>query len=131
MAARQEEGRYETKLFEYLFVCKGLSNDDVGVARGTVFEEIRPGTGFKTGDFVQEKLGGGATVERFLGEILSGTYFHAAQPPSREWRPYFAMYSAAECVVTLGQQQKSLAMLRQRQKIKSFVSEKRDRPRRM
>ena len=28
----------------------------VGVARGTVFEEIRPGAGFKTGDFVKEKL---------------------------------------------------------------------------
>ena len=35
-------------------VCKGLSNDDVGVARGTVFQEIRPGAGFKTGNFVKE-----------------------------------------------------------------------------
>ena len=25
----------------------------------TVFEEIRPGAGFETGDFVEEKLGGG------------------------------------------------------------------------
>ena len=38
--------------------CKGPSNDDVGVARGTVFQEIRPGVGFKTGDSVKEKLGG-------------------------------------------------------------------------
>ena len=33
MAARQEEGRYETQLFVYFLVCKGLpglSNDDVG-----------------------------------------------------------------------------------------------------
>ena len=30
----------------------------VGVAKGTVFQEIRPWTGFKTGDFVKEKLGG-------------------------------------------------------------------------
>ena len=28
------------------------------VARGTVFQEIRPWAGFKTGDFVIEKLGG-------------------------------------------------------------------------
>ena len=37
--------------------CKGLSNDDIEVARGTVFQEIRPGVGFKTGGFVKEKLG--------------------------------------------------------------------------
>ena len=47
----------------HFHVCKGLlvllSNDDVGVARGTVLQEVRPGAGFKTGDFVQEKLGGG------------------------------------------------------------------------
>ena len=59
MAARQEERRYDTQLFVYFLVCKGLSNDGVGVARGTVFEEIRPGASFKTGDFVNEKLGGG------------------------------------------------------------------------
>ena len=31
-----------------------------------MFQEIRPGAGFKTGDFVQDKVGGGggATVER-------------------------------------------------------------------
>ena len=50
-------------IFTYFLVCQGLSNDDVGVpTRGTVFEEIWPGAGFKTGDFVKEKLG--ATVER-------------------------------------------------------------------
>ena len=38
--------------------CKALSNDDVWVARGTVFQEIRPGAGFKTADFVKESLGG-------------------------------------------------------------------------
>ena len=42
---------------EYL-VCGGLSNDDVRVVRGAVFQEIRPGAGFQTGDFVKEKLGG-------------------------------------------------------------------------
>ena len=29
------------------------------VSRDTVFQEILPGAGFETGDFVQEKLGGG------------------------------------------------------------------------
>ena len=50
----------------FLF-AKGLSSDDVGVASVTVFAEVRPGAGFKTGDFVKEKLGrggGGATVTR-------------------------------------------------------------------
>ena len=32
--------------------------EDVGVSRDTVFQEIRPGAGFETGDFVKEKLGG-------------------------------------------------------------------------
>ena len=38
---------------------KGLSNGNVGVARGAVFQEIRPGVGFETGDSVKkEKMGG-------------------------------------------------------------------------
>ena len=47
-------------IFMYFVVCKGraLSNDDVVVARGAVFQEVRPGAGFKTGDFVKEQLGG-------------------------------------------------------------------------
>ena len=42
----------------YFIVCKGLSNDDFGVATGAVFQQIWPGVGFKTDDFVKEKLGG-------------------------------------------------------------------------
>ena len=46
----------------HIFSCvhKGLSIDDVGVSRDTVFQEIRQGVGFETGDFVatEEKLGG-------------------------------------------------------------------------
>ena len=47
-----------------IFLCakKGLSNDDVGVAGDAVFQEVPPGAGVKTGDFVKEMLGG-ATVE--------------------------------------------------------------------
>ena len=42
-----------------LVAKEGPSSDDLGVgARGTVFQEIRPGAGVKTGDFVKEKLGG-------------------------------------------------------------------------
>ena len=45
-------------IFMYFLVCKGRSNDDVVGARGTVFQEIRPGAGLKTGDFVKEMLAG-------------------------------------------------------------------------
>ena len=50
----------------YLLVCKGRSNDDVGVSRGTVLRGVRPGAGFKTGDFVRENLGGLSLVEAFM-----------------------------------------------------------------
>ena len=46
----------ENVFFAYFLACKGLvllSNDDVGVARGTVFQNMRPGAGFKTGNFVK------------------------------------------------------------------------------
>ena len=45
----------------FLFATIGLWNNDLGVARGIiiiVLQEVRPGAGFKTGDFVQEKLWG-------------------------------------------------------------------------
>ena len=58
MAARHEDGRFAKRNFMYFLVCKGLSNDDVGGTRGTEFQEIRPGAGFETGDFVTEMLGG-------------------------------------------------------------------------
>ena len=51
MAARHEEGRYKTKDSMCFVVFKGLSNDNVRVERGTVFQEVRPGAGFKTSDF--------------------------------------------------------------------------------
>ena len=40
----------------YFLIGKGLSNDGVGVGRGTVIQEIPPRAGFKTGDFVTEKF---------------------------------------------------------------------------
>ena len=46
-------------------VCKGLSTDDVGVARGVIFQEIRPGTGFKSGDSVKRKVRGGYSRTTF------------------------------------------------------------------
>ena len=71
MAARHEEGCYEKQCIHVLscFAKKGLSNDAVGVARGTAFQEIRPGAGFKTGNLVEESWGGGyrrTTVERLV-----------------------------------------------------------------
>ena len=53
MAARREEGCYEKSILKNFDVRKRLSNDDVGAARGAVFQELRPGAGFKTGDFVK------------------------------------------------------------------------------
>ena len=46
-----------------------------GVARGTVFQVIRPAAGFKTSDFVKEKSGGGGyyrRTTRFWEKILRG-----------------------------------------------------------
>ena len=63
MATGHEERCYAKNVFTYFAVCEGRSNDDVGVARGTVFQKLQPGAGFKTGDFIKEKLGG-AIVER-------------------------------------------------------------------
>ena len=57
MAARPEEGCYKNRILNHFHACKSLSNDYVGVARGTVLQEIQPGVGFKTGDFVKEMLG--------------------------------------------------------------------------
>ena len=37
------------------------------LARGTAFQEMQPGAGLKTGDFVKENLEG-ATVERLTGQ---------------------------------------------------------------
>ena len=45
-------------IYMYTFVCKCLTIDDVEVSRDTGFQDIRPGAGFETGDFVNEKLGG-------------------------------------------------------------------------
>ena len=54
----RKDGMNKISSLVFLLAKKGLSNDDVSVARGTVFEEIRPGAAFETGDFVEEKLGG-------------------------------------------------------------------------
>ena len=53
-------------------MCKSLSIDDVGVLRGTVFREIRPGTGLKNrpnhssvvGVDAEERLCGSGSVAR-------------------------------------------------------------------
>ena len=41
----------------FLFAEDYRTMRDIWVARGTVFRQVRPGDGFKTGDFVHEKLG--------------------------------------------------------------------------
>ena len=42
----------------FFLECKGLSIDNVGVCRDTVFQEIPQGAGFDTGYFVKERRGG-------------------------------------------------------------------------
>ena len=58
VAARYEEGCHEKYTFACFLAHEGLRTDDVGVAKGTVFQEIRSWAGFKTGDFVNDMLGG-------------------------------------------------------------------------
>lgn len=53
MTARHEDGCYGENTFIYFYVSNGLSNDYVGVARGTRLEHIRPDVGFQTCDFVK------------------------------------------------------------------------------
>ena len=48
----------KTKIFIYFLVCKRTSNDNTEGARGTVFQDIRPGAVFKTVHFVREMLVG-------------------------------------------------------------------------
>ena len=59
-ARRHKQGSMQLKIKHpyILFVCKGLSIDDIGVSRDTVFQEMRPGAGFETGDFVKKNWGG-------------------------------------------------------------------------
>ena len=66
----------------YFLACEGLTIGDVGVSRDTAFQEVRPGAGFETGDFVAETLGG-ATVER-LGVVPFLTDSTIAPPPQKQ-----------------------------------------------
>ena len=50
MGARHEKGCYEISSSHIFHACKGLSNDDVGAARGNVFQKIRPGSGGATAE---------------------------------------------------------------------------------
>ena len=54
MAAPHDKRLYDKTVVTHLLVCEGLSNDDFGVARGFLFQEIWPGAGIKPGDFVNE-----------------------------------------------------------------------------
>ena len=46
-----------------------MTSGRVSLSTDNVFQEMRPGAGFETGDFVEETLGG-ATVERLTFAIL-------------------------------------------------------------
>ena len=67
MAARQEEGRYETQLFVCFLVCKGLSYGKItsGWQGAPCLRRYGRELASKpTGDFVKEKGVGWAAVER-------------------------------------------------------------------
>ena len=49
----------KTTLFTCFVVCRGLSNDDVGGARSTIFQEIRPAAGLKKPAISSKKCWGG------------------------------------------------------------------------
>ena len=58
----------------YVLVREGISTDDVRVAAtGTVFQELRRWAGFKTGDFVEEKLGGLHRRMNLLSHLFSSS----------------------------------------------------------
>ena len=78
MAARHEEGCYQVKVSTYFLVCNVPSNKHVGLARGTVFQEVRPGACFQTVDFDNEKLGGAIVVR--LEDIFVIRVMHACNP---------------------------------------------------
>ena len=48
----------KNNIFKYFAVWYALSNYDIGVARGTVFREIRPAECLKNGFFDEEMLEG-------------------------------------------------------------------------
>ena len=86
MAARLEKGCFEETILTYFLVCKGLSNDDVGVAGVAVFQEIRPGVGFETGDVVEERFGRATAVERLQRSPL--LLLHQRKLPCIRMREY-------------------------------------------
>ena len=63
VAARHEEECSNKTTFMYYLFCNRLVHDDVGVARGIVFQEVLPVAGFKD-HRVSERNVGRATVER-------------------------------------------------------------------
>ena len=66
-AAQHDQGCYKKALVTHFLVFKGLSNDDVGVARGTVFRENAAGSGFQNRRFRCRKVNrGGAAVVRHM-----------------------------------------------------------------
>ena len=64
----------------------GPSNDGGGVARDTVLQELRPGAGLKTSDFVEEKLGELvlATVVTVERRKITQLYLGTTQPALKE-----------------------------------------------
>ena len=58
MATRREERCYEKTMSCYFLVRKGRSNDDVGVARGTVFQSYGGELALKPAILLKKSWGG-------------------------------------------------------------------------
>lgn len=46
------------QMYAYFLDCKGQSNDDVGVARGTMLHKLRPGAGLKPAIWLKKRWKG-------------------------------------------------------------------------
>ena len=68
------------------------------VSRGTVFQEMRPGVGFETGDFVKEKLGG--TLE--FSSHGSRRLQDKTVPGRSDWLSSSSVETSLGMIVTLG-----------------------------
>ena len=58
MAARHEKVHQEKNILNIFLFAKAYRTITSGWQGGTVYQEMRPGRGFKTGDFDEEKFGG-------------------------------------------------------------------------
>ena len=80
-------------------MCKGLSIDDDGVSRDTVFQEVRPGAGFETADFVEEKLGGATVVRLYRCNRKESMHGRETGEDGSQKGSYYRRYTTTAAVL--------------------------------